>query len=175
MGKNKKWIQILILSAVAIIGALAIGQSLFLDTAIPKVGSKVPSFQLMGTDNEKHDIADYEGKVVVLNFWGTFCEPCKREMPAIQRQYDKWQDQGVSVIGINLGESAVTAHSFIREHNLTFLTLFDSDLSIRNRYGVKQYPTTFFINREGRIEAIRIGEMEETFIDQTLMGMLTGK
>lgn len=172
MGKNRKWLQILILLAVVVIGGFTIGRSLFFDDQVPKEGHKAPSFALLGMDDKQHKLSDYKGKVAMINFWGTFCPPCKQEMPAIQKQYEQWKDKGLEVIGVNLGESSVTVQSFIRQNELTFPILYDPDLNIRAKYGVVQYPTTFFVNRDGEITTIKIGEMDERFIEQTLAGML---
>lgn len=172
MGNNRRRIQIIIFVAVLLIGGYTIGSSLFSKESIPKEGSTAPAFTLSGLDGKKHELSDYKGKVVVVNFWGSWCEPCYKEMPAIQNQYTKWKDRGVEVLGLNLDESPVTVQSFVRQYGLTFPILIDNELRMRNKYHVSSYPTTFFINGSGKIEKIQIGGMDEAYIDQTLTAML---
>lgn len=172
MGKQKIWLQVFILGALVLVGGFAIGQSLFAGDAIPREGDKAPGFSLRSGDGTIRDLAGLQGRVVIVNFWGTFCPPCKEEMPAIQSQYDKWKDRGVEVLAVNLGESEVTAQSFVRQHSLTFPILYDPNLAVRDKYGVNQYPTTFFIDSNGKIHKTVIGKMEESFIEETLKGMV---
>lgn len=171
LGKNRKWIQGIILAAVLLIGGYSIGTSLFSKDTIPKKGSTAPDFSLTSLDGKTHKLSDYKGSVVVVNFWGTWCEPCTREMPAIQSQYEKWKDRGVQVLALNLDESPITVQSFVKQNQVTFPVLFDKDLNMRNRYRVIGYPTTFFINKDGKIDTIAASEMQESFIDQTITRM----
>jgi peroxiredoxin len=167
LGKNKQKLQVIILSAVLLIGALTIAKSVFMDHKYPLVGDKAPDFKLVGLDGNMHSLADYRGKMVLINFWGTYCAPCKDEMPDIQKQYLKWQGKNTVVLGINMGENQITAQSFIDQVKATFPVLLDESMEIRNKYGVNQYPTSFFVKPNGKIEKIKIGKMEESFIGQT--------
>lgn len=172
MKGNRKWLQIAILLAIVVIGGYALSQSLFSDSAKPKEGGKAPEFNLHGLDGRTHALSDYKGKTLVINFWASWCVPCKSEMPAIQRQYDKWKVKGLEVMGVNLGESVVSVQSFVRQLELTFPVFYDPDFTVRDRYGVVTYPTTFFVDAQGNIKKIQIGEMDEPFIEQTVAGML---
>jgi peroxiredoxin len=165
--KNKKGLQIVILLAVIIVGAYTIGNSLFDENKIPVAGDKAPDFDLVGLDGKNHSLSDYRGKWVVVNFWGTFCPPCVREMPLIQAQYEKWYPTGkVEMLAVNLDEPLVTVQSFIDDHVAehaeegapVFPVLLDKDI-VRKQFGVTSYPTTFFIDPEGVIKHIAIGEM----------------
>src|SRR5690606_22088147 len=109
----------------------------------------------------------YEGKVLLVNFWGTYCPPCVKEMPAIQAMYDKYKDQGFEVLGINMDESTVTVQSFVSSLDLDFPILMDKNV-VRKQYGVTAYPSTFFINEKGKIVAIKQGEMDEQYLESTL-------
>ncbi|PYI54977.1 thiol-disulfide oxidoreductase ResA [Paenibacillus flagellatus] len=172
MRNNRRWIQGVILAAVLLIGGYTIGSSLFAEENIPREGSTAPDFSLQGLDGKTYRLSDLRGKPVMVNFWGTWCEPCAREMPAIQRQYDKWKDQGLVVLGLNLDESAVTVQSFVRQNEVTFPVLFDKELRMRDRYAVRSYPTTFFVDPDGKIVKIAAIEMDEPFIDATVRSML---
>jgi peroxiredoxin len=168
MGKNKRWVQLVIFSAVLLIGALTLINNLYAKDKKPVEGSKAPDFKLVGMDGKEHSLSDYKGKTVVVNFWGTFCPPCKDEMPAIQHQYDKRNTDKVAFLGLNLGESKITVQNFIDQYKVNFPILLDDNEETRKRYGVMNYPTTFFIGPDGRIAKIWIGEMTEPFIEKTV-------
>ncbi|RKN84624.1 thiol-disulfide oxidoreductase ResA [Paenibacillus ginsengarvi] len=170
-GRNK-WIQGIILTAVLLIGGYTIGSSLFAKEDIPREGSTAPDFSLTGLDGSKVSLSDYRGKPVIVNFWGSWCEPCIREMPAIQRQYEKWKDKGLVVLGLNLDESRVTVQSFVQQTGVTFPVLFDKELRMRDRYAVRYYPTTFFIDPQGKIVKIAVLEMDDAYIEQTIQPLL---
>lgn len=173
MRKNRKWIQAVILTAVLLIGGYTIGSSLFAEEEIPREGSMAPHFTLTGLDGKTYELSDYRGKPMLINFWGSWCEPCVREMPAIQRQYEKWKDQGLVVLGVNLDESKVTVQSFVKQNGVTFPILFDKELRMRDRYAVRYYPTTFYVDAGGKIVKIAPIEMTEEFIEQTIRPLLT--
>jgi len=137
MGR-RKWLQIIIFTAVIAVGALTIGGQLFSKEEVPKEGNKAPDFSLSGMDGKIYNLSDYSNNVVILNFWGTFCPPCRNEMPAIEAQYNKWKDKGLVVLGINLGEAEVTVQGFVNQYGLTFPILYDPNLQIRDRYRVTQ-------------------------------------
>ncbi|WP_240413910.1 thiol-disulfide oxidoreductase ResA [Paenibacillus periandrae] len=168
MGKNKRWIQLAIFAIAIVIGALTLFNNLYATDKRPVEGAKAPDFTLSGLDGKKHTLSDYKGKTVMVNFWGTFCPPCKEEMPAIQHQFDKRDTQNVEFLALNLGESKITVQSFIDQYKITFPILLDDNEATRKRYGVSNYPTTFFISPDGKIAKIMVGEMSEVFIEKTL-------
>lgn len=137
----------------------------------PAPGSDAPPFSLQGLDGEKHQLADYIGQPVVINFWGSFCDPCVEEMPMIEQFYKQYKDQGLVVLGLNLNEPRVTVRSFVRETGVTFPVLLDHDI-VRKQYGVRSYPTTFFINSEGVIEDIFVGYMRESDFKYRLLRLM---
>ncbi|BBI33156.1 redoxin domain-containing protein [Cohnella abietis] len=157
MGRYRKPIQYIILVAVLLVGGYAIGNSLFTKSVVLKKGEKAPSFKLAGLDNQVHELENYAGKPLILNFWGTFCPPCRNEMPALQKQYDKWKGQGLELVGINLSEDRLTVESFARQVGVSFPILLDKDKKTEKKYGLKQYPTTFFITATGKIQEVVIG------------------
>ncbi len=173
MGKHRKWVQILILSAVVIVGCVTIGGSLLSQkNGFPKVGDTVPDFALRDLDGKVRQVSDYRGKAVMINFWGTFCPPCKEEMPAIQRQYEKWNGSGLEVLAVNLDEPYVTVKSFVSRIGVTFPVLFDENKTIARQFGVTSYPTTFFVDGNGKIKDIFVGGMKESDIEARLAGIL---
>jgi peroxiredoxin len=166
---RNRTIQLVILAVIAVIGLFTIVSNLSSGPAkYPQVGEKAPDFTLTGLDGKAHMLSELKGKTVILNFWGTYCEPCKREMPALQKQYDKWKAQGVEYVGSNIGENAITVRGFLDQYKLTLPVWLDQDQAVRKKYGVSEYPTTFFIAADGRIAKKQVGEMNEAFIDSTL-------
>ncbi|WP_010273927.1 redoxin domain-containing protein [Paenibacillus senegalensis] len=168
MKKSRKWMQVIILGAVLILGGWTIINGLTQDSAQAKPGNEAPEFELVGLDGEIHNLSNYRGKAVVVNFWGTFCEPCREEMPDIQSQYEKWSDDEVVFLGLNLGESRVTAQNFVNQMKLTFPILLDNQRMVARNYGITHYPSTVFIRPDGKIDHIRVGLMDEQYIEDSV-------
>lgn len=175
MRASRKWIQIAVLAFVVLAGGLTIGNTLFNREQIPRTGDRAPAFRLMSLDGVEHTLGEWGGKPLVLNFWGTFCPPCTEEMPALQRQSEVWGERGVGIVGMNLGENAVTVRSFAEQYGIHFPIYMDADDTVRKAYGVNQYPTTFFIQPDGRIYKIILGKMDETTIKETINSMLASQ
>lgn len=158
MARNK-WVQIIILGVVLIIGTVTVIASTE-GGDIPVQGDAAPNFTLYSLDGHEVQLADYRGKYVVLNFWGSFCPPCVQEMPLLQSKYEEYKDQDVVVLAVNLDESTVAIRDFIRNMGLSFPILLDKNI-IRKQYGVYNYPTTFFLDQQGVIRDIYVGEMTQ--------------
>ncbi len=164
---NKVLLQIVILLAVATIGVYTIGGSLFGDQEkrIPKAGDKLPDFKLMTSAGQAVSLSDYRGKPVIVNFWGTFCPPCVEETPALQRQYEKWKQDGLVILGVNLDEEPIRVANFTRQFGVSYPIVIDQRLELARKFGVYEYPTTYFIDRSGVIRNIYVGGMQESFIE----------
>lgn len=129
-----------------------------------KVGSDAPDFVLTDLNGDKHQLSDYKGKGVFLNFWGTWCEPCKREMPYMQNQYDYYKEQGVEVIAVNIAESKIAVQNFTDTYDLSFPVVLDKDRQVLDAYGVVPLPTTFLIDKNGKVAEIITGQMNERMV-----------
>ena len=119
-----------------------------------------PDFSLKDVDGKTHKLSDYRGKVVMINFWATWCPPCRFELPSMQRAYEKLKLQNVEFLAINLGEDADTIFTFTADYPVTFPLLMDLDSSVSNMYPVIGLPTTYFVNPEGRLVYRAIGSRE---------------
>jgi len=168
--KYRRWVQVFILIAIFVVGGLTLADNLFREDTVPKEGSKAPNFTLPGLNEQEYELSDYKGKIVVLNFWGTYCPPCVEEMPLIQNYYEKYADKNVEILAINENDPLVSVKAFVRQYKLTFPVLLDKDI-VRREYGVLNYPTTIFINENGKIEVIFEGAMDEAFLSSTLAAM----
>ncbi len=118
-----------------------------------------PDFQLQSLDGQVVSLSSLRGKPVMLNFWATWCGPCRVEMPYIQEVFEdkEWTEQGLVILAINIGESSSTAREFMEDNGLTFTVLLDTDQSVAQHYGIRAIPTTLFIDKNGIIKYREIG------------------
>ena len=133
---------------------------------ILQVGDKPPNFELVDLyDSDlKYRLSDYKGKGVYLNFWGTWCEPCKKEMPAMSNQYAIYKDQGVEMLAINIAQTNFEVKKFIEGLDVDFPVAIDPVKSVMTAYNIGNLPATILINPDGEIEKIITGELSEAQI-----------
>lgn len=125
-------------------------------------GDQAPDFTLETLDGETVQLSDYRGQGVFLNFWATYCPPCKEEMPYMESQYQSFKDEGVQVIAVDVAEPRVTVNRFVTKYNLSFPIPMDSNEEVLNAYGVGPIPVTFLINEDGVVvDRITAGLTEE--------------
>lgn len=134
--------------------------------SVLQVGDEAPDFVLTDMNGEKHQLSEYKGQGVFLNFWGTWCKPCEREFPLMDKQYQEVKDQGLQILAVNIGESDFVVQKYIDRKGLTFPVLIDDNKSVMETYNINPLPTTILINPEGKIEKIITGEMSEESIKQ---------
>ena len=122
-----------------------------------------PDFTLPAVDGKQVSLQDYRGKVVFLNFWATWCIPCREEMPALERLHQTYrQSQDFAVISIDYKESAEQVKAFFQKHALTFPALLDQSGSVSRDYLVSGMPTTYLIGRDGMLLARGVGGRDWT-------------
>lgn len=119
-----------------------------------------PDFELTDVNGKKHRLADYRGRVVIVNFWATWCTPCRKEMPSMQRAWERLQGDGVVMLGINVGEDEEKLLAFTADYPVDFPLLLDRDSTVISQWPVKALPTTFIVDAEGRIAYRAIGSRE---------------
>src|SRR3990172_6161736 len=119
---------------------------------IADTGQKAPDMPMLGIEGGVVRLDSFKGKTVVLNFWATWCPPCREEMPLLQQAFVERQARGdLVVLAVDYEEPEALVMDFIRQFSLTFPVLMDRDGSVRLQYGVTGLPTTFFIDRDGVI------------------------
>jgi peroxiredoxin len=139
----------------------------------PLVGSPAPEFQLTNLSGATQSLEHYRGKVVLLNFWATWCQPCTKEMPAMQAAHTSLQDQGFVVLAINELEDIKKVREHIIEHQHTFDVLLDPDNQVANMYGVVGLPVSVFIDKSGHVrKVVKGGLLTEQSILQTVQPLL---
>ena len=150
----------------------AAGASAASPSALPAavVDSPAPDFVLQTVDGEQIRLSDLRGKVVAVNFWATWCAPCRLEMPDLQVRADRFRDRLV-VLGVNFGETAEEVAAFREEIGVDFPLLLDPKADVQGLYRVLGYPTTFFIDEAGTIRFQHIGLMSGGQLDEYLQEM----
>jgi peroxiredoxin len=119
-----------------------------------------PDFSGLTVDGKTVSVAGLRGRVILLNFWATWCQECRPEMPMFERLHREFSAQGLSVTGINAREGTATVREYSKELGLTFPMVLDSKGEINAAYGVIGLPTTFIIGRDGRAVALAVGPKE---------------
>jgi cytochrome c biogenesis protein CcmG, thiol:disulfide interchange protein DsbE len=166
-------------AAAALVGLLAYGiaarhASTTLDDALAQ-GKRpaAPEMTLprLGAPG-KASLADYKGKVVVLNMWASWCSPCREEVPLLQKTQEQIAPKGGTVLGIDTQDVSADALKFLRTRDATFPSLRDRDRSYVHRLGVTGYPESFLIDRDGRIVALNRGPITRAWLDANLPKVL---
>ncbi|MDA0351056.1 MAG: TlpA disulfide reductase family protein [Chloroflexi bacterium] len=138
-----------------------------------EVGEPVPDFQLATPDGGTLRLSDFRGQAVVLNFWATWCGPCRAEMPELQRIHDEHSADGsLTVIGVDVMESPGAVTAFAAELELTFPMALDSDGQLFETFGLIGLPGTFFIDADGVLRSRVLGQLHGELLDNGLAAIL---
>jgi peroxiredoxin len=117
-------------------------------------------FSVQSPDGRTIRLTDYRGKVVFLNFWATWCPPCREEMPAMERLYQKYRDRGLVVLAVSVDHDPALVQPFAKKHKFSFPIGHDPQMALAERYGVRALPSSFFLDRRGQVVALAIGPRE---------------
>ena len=145
--------MVLVLSLGLIVTGCATGSA----SSGAQVGNLAPDFELRDLDGKTVSLRGLRGSPVLLNFWATWCPPCRAEMPYLQQIYEQWTSQGLVLLTINLMESSSEVRGFMQSNGLSFPVLLDSTGSVGTKYNVSGIPTTFFIDKDGIIQEMKVG------------------
>ena len=155
--------------AFAFAGAMGLSQSWSMGSRVPTVGTPADEFRLTDLDGKAHSLSQYRGKVVLVNFWATWCKPCTTEMPAMQASFDRLRDKGFVVLAINELEDEAKVREHIKQYGHTFPVLMDRDNKVANQFGVFGLPVSVFIDQQGRVqEYIKGGLLTEQMINDVV-------
>ena len=180
---NARLHQRMMLKAIALFLLLAVSAAGAVD--LPPLGHTMnpvspplaaPDFKLPDMDGESHALSDFRGKVVMLNFWATWCPPCRREMPSMQRLYEKFNERGLVVVAVNQFEDPDLVFEFTGRLSLepTFPILFDRESRVSEQFKVKGLPTTYLLDKQGKIRYRAIGgrEFDHPEVEALIEGLL---
>jgi thiol-disulfide isomerase/thioredoxin len=161
MNRANKVVLVITLALVVTLGFAVFGCSSDSTAHTPaqdtNVGSVAPDFQFYNSQEELVSLSDLRGEPVVLNFWATWCGPCVYEMPYLQEVHEEWSDNGLVLLTINMGGTSSEVKEFLQSHGLSLPVLLDTNRDLADRYNIRYVPTTFFIDRDGAIQAVKVG------------------
>ena len=125
----------------------------------PQVGFAAPDFTLKTSEGDTYVLSDLKGQAILVNLWATWCPPCRAEMPAIEKMYQEYKEQGFVVLAVNstVQDNPFDIAPFLDEYNLTFPVLLDETGDVSRMYQVRSLPSSFFINRQGIITEVVVG------------------
>ena len=125
-----------------------------------KEGTEIVDFELEDLSGATRRLSDFRGKVVLLNFWATWCGPCRFEMPSMEKLHQRLNAKGLEIVAVNLQEDRSSVKQFVDEYGLSFPVLLDTTGRIGATYGARSIPTTYIVDREGFVIAGTIGTRE---------------
>jgi thiol-disulfide isomerase/thioredoxin len=132
-----------------------------------QAGKTAPEFELDSLEGSRVSLSDFTGHPILINYWATWCPPCREELPLIQDRLDRYSPDLV-VLTINAGEDPETVQNYIQQKAFTFHVLLDPEWKAEALYGIYAYPTSVFIDREGLIQARYVGGMSADILDEYL-------
>lgn len=149
-------------------GIAPLGEELASEPA-PEENAIAPDFKLLNTEGVEVRLSELRGQPVLINFWATWCAPCRLEMPAVQDRFEKFSENGLKILAVNFDEPVEDVQAFSDELGLTFDLLLDPGGEIQRTYRIRGYPTSFFLDASGVIRIVHIGVMTEGQLDDYLV------
>ena len=153
-------IKIMMLLTILVFGLAVAGcSSGHVSEQVPALDKTAPDFQLQSLDGQTFSLSGLRGRPLMLNFWATWCNPCRMEMPFMQEVYEdqKFSEQGLVILAVNLGESPAKVKKFVEDNGLSFPVLLDTGLEVAKMYNASRIPVTYFIDKDGIIKDIKVG------------------
>ena len=127
-------------------------------------GHTAPDFELRDLEGQLVRLSDYRGQVVMINFWAIWCGYCRAEMPVLQAAYERYQGDGFVVLAVDVMDRKDPVVEYVREAGLTFPVLLDRSSEVSTQYRVRGLPTSFYVDRDGVIQEIHIGPVDEAMM-----------
>jgi peroxiredoxin len=133
-----------------------------------------PDFTLQTLDGASVRLSSLRGKVVLINFWATWCPPCVREIPRLVRVAETYKEEGLVVLGVNttFQDDPAKVQQFVRDHGIAYPVLLDSEGMVSEKYPARLIPTTYLIDRSGKIVQTKVGEVDEATLNEQVRALL---
>ena len=164
---NVTWGLIRKLIVTALLVSTVAGSAMAMGSRPPAAGMPASGFSLTDLQGKAHTLDQYRGKIVLVNFWATWCKPCTSEMPAMQTVYDQLRDKDFVVLAVNELEDEAKVREHIQQYKHTFPVLLDRENRVANQYGVFGLPVSVFIDQQGVVqEYIKGGLLTEQKIQE---------
>jgi peroxiredoxin len=125
--------------------------------AMPKIGAAAPDFALKSSSGKNLKLSEHRGEVVMINFWATWCGPCRQELPLLNRLHEQYRKAGFTLLGVNIDDRPDAARTMARSLGISFPVLFDSEKQVSRLYDVNAMPSTVLIDRDGKVRYIHLG------------------
>lgn len=138
------------------------------------VGQAAPDFTLPMIDGEEATLSDYRGEVVLINFWATWCPPCRAEMPELEAVYRQHRDEGFEILGIDQAESADLVSSYVNERDFSWTFMLDEDFAVSRDYQATSIPRSLLIDRDGTVVHIWTGALTRSALENQLRNLDIG-
>lgn len=181
MPDMKSYKSLIVLAVAGLVFALAVVGLLLTQRDAPKdllpkpslaVREAAPGFTLALLEGGNFQLGAYKGKPVLINFFASWCLPCREEMPAIERIVQEYRPKGVVFLGISTDDTEANARDFIRKYGVTFPIGIDSTAGIQNSYGLYGIPTTYFVDKQGMVNYLHSGNVTEELLRHELDKLL---
>jgi len=169
---NPLWtIIIVVVAVVALVGVTMVTSNASNTANISKaakVGQPAPDFTLKTVDGQQVSLSQFKGKPVIINFWATWCPPCRLEMPALEEISKQAADKGFVLLAVNQEEDAATVKSFLTQNHYDYLSVLDRDGSVSTKYQVSGIPTSIFVDANGIVREMHTGTLPDAqqFLDK---------
>ncbi|MBX5444813.1 TlpA disulfide reductase family protein [Sphaerobacter sp.] len=135
---------------------------------VVETGKKAPNFELPGLNGETIRLSDYRGQVVLVNFWATWCKPCQVEMPEFQAIYEKYRNDGFTILGVNQAEPPELVRPYVEKGGYSWTFALDEKGKISERYGVYGIPQSYLIDRDGKVVYMWLGIATQDSVESQL-------
>ncbi|UJA80500.1 thiol-disulfide oxidoreductase ResA [Bacillus cereus] len=168
MKKNRLLFRVIILLILSGAVGFTLYQGFFAEEEKMQIGKEAPNFVVTDLEGKKIELKDLKGKGVFLNFWGTWCKPCEKEMPYMNELYPEYKEKGVEIIALDADETEIAVKNFVKQYDLKFPVAIDKGGEIIKTYGVVPLPTSFLIDKDGKVIQEIIGEQTKEQLEEYL-------